>query len=86
VHGHDERLFDVGADPGEWEDLLGTPRLAEIERELRDAIRRRFDAERLAAEGAASIHRRELIARAMTRNRTHWDHQPFFDARRQYVR
>jgi choline-sulfatase len=86
VHGHDERLFDVEADPGEWSDLLGTAELAGVERELREAIHARFDAERLAAEGAASIHRRELIARAMTRNATHWDYQPFFDARRQYVR
>jgi choline-sulfatase len=86
VHGHDERLFDVAADPGEWVDLLGTPGLADVERELREAILERFDAERLAAEGAASIHRRELIARAMARNGTSWDHQPFFDARRQYVR
>jgi choline-sulfatase len=86
VHGHDERLFDVEADPGEWSDLLGTAELAGVERELREAIHARFDAERLAAQGAASIHRRELIARAMTRNATHWDYQPFFDARRQYVR
>jgi choline-sulfatase len=86
VHGHDERLFDLEADPGEWHDLLGSPELAEVERELRDAVHARFDAARLAAEGAASIHRRELIARAMARNGTHWDHQPFFDARRQYVR
>jgi choline-sulfatase len=86
VHGHDERLFDLEADPGEWHDLLGSPELADVERELRDAVHARFDAARLAAEGAASIHRRELIARAMARNGTHWDHQPFFDARRQYVR
>jgi choline-sulfatase len=86
VHGHDERLFDVEADPGEWDDLLGAPELADIERELREKIHARFDAERLAAQGAASIHRRELIARAMARNGTHWDHQPFVDARRQYVR
>jgi hypothetical protein len=32
------------------------------------------------------VRRRELIARAMARNDTHWDHQPMFDARRQYVR
>jgi choline-sulfatase len=86
VHGHDERLFDVEADPGEWHDLVGRPGLADVERELRSAILQRFDVERLAAEGAASIHRRELIARAMARNGTHWDHQPFVDARRQYVR
>jgi choline-sulfatase len=86
VHGHDERLFDVASDPGEWDDLLGRPELAEVERELRDAVHAQFDAERLAEQGAASVRRRELIARAMTRNGTHWDYQPYVDATRQYVR
>jgi len=86
VHGHDTRLFDLEADPGEWEDLSGRPETRVVEDELRAAIHARFDAERLAAEGAASIHRRELIARAMQRNGTHWDYQPEFDATRQYVR
>jgi choline-sulfatase len=86
VHGHDERLFDVEADPGEWNDLLGRPELEPVAASLRAAIRDRFDAERLAREGEASIRRRELIARAMARNGTRWDHQPAFDATRQYVR
>jgi choline-sulfatase len=82
VHGHDSRLFDVEADPGEWQPLD----LPEVEEELRAAILARFDPERLAAEGLASVARRELIARAMQRNGTQWDYQPVFDARRQYVR
>jgi choline-sulfatase len=86
VHGHDERLFDLVNDPGEWDDLLGRPEVAEVERELRWAIHARFDAERLAAEGAESVPRRDLIARAMARNGTRWDYQPFVDATRQYVR
>jgi choline-sulfatase len=86
VHGHDERLFDVDADPGEWEDLSGRPDLRATADELRTAILARFDPARIAAEGAASVRRREPIARAMQRNGTHWDHQPFVDATRQYVR
>jgi choline-sulfatase len=86
VHGHEERLFDVAADPGEWHDLLGRPELAPVADELRAALRTRFDIDRLAEEGPASVRRRELIARAMTRNGTRWDFQPFFDATRQYVR
>jgi choline-sulfatase len=86
VHGHDERLFDLDADPGEWDDLLGRPEVAEIEQELRGAIHAQFDVERLAEIGPASVARRELIARAMARNGTHWDYQPFVDATTQYVR
>lgn len=82
VHGHDSRLFDVEADPGEWEPLD----LPEVEAELRAEILARFDPQRIAADGAESVRRRELIARAMQRNGTQWDYQPEFDARRQYVR
>jgi choline-sulfatase len=82
VHGHDERLFDVEADPGEWAPLD----LPEVADELRAAILARFDPERIAADGAASVARRELVARAMQRNGTHWDYAPFFDAAKQYVR
>jgi choline-sulfatase len=86
VVGHDTRLFDLEADPGEWTDLAGRPEVAAIQAELHAAIHARFDAEALAAAGAESVPRRALIARAMQANDTHWDHQPFFDARRQYVR
>jgi hypothetical protein len=32
------------------------------------------------------VARRDLVRRAMERNGTSWDDQPFVDARRQYVR
>jgi choline-sulfatase len=86
VHGKDERLFDVVADPGEWDDLSGNPELRTVAGELRAAILARFDPDAIEATGRASVRRRELIARAMQRNGTHWDHQPYFDATRQYVR
>ncbi len=86
VHGHDERLFDLGADPGEWTDLIGRPEVRAVEDEPRAAILERFDPAWIAADGAASVARRELIARAMQRNGTRWDYAPFFDATRQYAR
>ncbi len=42
VHGHDERLFDLEADPGEWEDVAGED---QVRAELRAAILERFDPE-----------------------------------------
>ena len=40
----------------------------------------------IAAAGAASVARRDLVRRAMEHNGTSWDYQPFVDARQQYVR
>jgi choline-sulfatase len=84
VHGHGSQLFDVGADPNEWENLAGQG-LAE-EEDLRAAILAQFDPDAIAAEGADSVRRRELIRDAMALNGTRWDHAPVFDATTQYVR
>jgi choline-sulfatase len=86
IHGYDCQLFDLAVDPGEWHNLAGQPALQAIEDEFRGLILAQFDPERIAAEGAASIRRREVIKVAMQRNDTHWDYTPVFDATRQYVR
>jgi arylsulfatase A-like enzyme len=39
-----------------------------------------------AADGAASVRRRELVRRALEANGTSWDFEPVYDASRQYVR
>ena len=86
VHGHDEQLFDLDADPGEWENLVGRPETAAVESELRAAILARFDPDAIAADGAASVRRRDLVRRALERNGTSWDYAPVVDAAAQYVR
>jgi choline-sulfatase len=86
VHGHDGQFFDLERDPGEWENLAGRPEVADVESELRMAILAQFDPEAIAAAGAASVRRRELVRRALERNGTSWDYEPAFDASRQYVR
>jgi choline-sulfatase len=82
VHGHDEQLFDLEADPGEWTNLAAT----HDTEELRSLILDRFDPDAIARDGAASVRRRELIARAMAMTDTRWDWSPVFDATKQYVR
>ena len=84
VHGHDEQLFDLDADPGEWTNLAGAE--PDVAGALRAAILTRFDPEAIARSGEESVRRRDLIARAMTITGTRWDHQPVFDATKQYVR
>ena len=86
VHGHDRRLFDLDADPGEWTDLSDDPDHASVVADLHTVLIARFDPEALAELGAASIAPRVIVAEAMRRNDTHWDHHPMFDATRQYVR
>jgi choline-sulfatase len=86
VHGHERRLFDVASDPGEWTDLAGEETTREIEEGLLHEILERFDPDRIAADGAASVRRREVIRDAMARTGTSWDYTPFFDATKQYVR
>jgi choline-sulfatase len=84
VHGHGSQLFDLDADPGEGTNLAGTGRPEEDE--LRRLILSEFDPDLIAADGADSVRRRELIRRAMALNGTRWDHAPVFDATTQYVR
>ena len=86
VHGHGSQLFDLQADPSEWENLAGRPEVGDVEAELHAAILRQFDPDLIAAAGAASVERRELIREAMARNGTRWDYSPVFDATTQYVR
>jgi choline-sulfatase len=86
VHGHDRQLFDLDADPGEWTNLAGRDDLREVERGLEALILERFDPDRIAADGAASVRRRELIRRAIERNGTRWDYEPIADVTTRYVR
>ena len=48
VHGHDTRLFDLAADPGEWKDLAAQRHDASCA----PLILERFDPDAIAADGA----------------------------------
>ncbi len=86
IHGYDTQLFDLEADLGEWNNLAGQPELQLVEQRLRELILERFDPERIAADGAASVRKRLVVRQALQRNDIHWDYFPYFDATRQYVR
>ena len=75
-------IFAVDADPHEWMNLAGEHDTSEV----RALILEQFDPDAIARHGAASVRRRDLIARAMARTTTRWDYSPFFDATKQYVR
>jgi choline-sulfatase len=78
--GQDVQLFDLEADPDEWNNLAGNPDYAEVQQELTRAIEERFDFDAIEADLRRSIAARRLIRRAMQTNGTLWDYQPIFDA------
>jgi len=86
IHGFDPQLFDLEADPGEWNNLAGDPEMSDVEQKLRSLILNRFDPDAIAQAVAGSIHRREIIKKAMICTSTHWDYSPYFDATTRYVR
>lgn len=86
THGEDSQLFDLEADPEEWNNLVGHPDYQAIEEELRSRILEQFDPDAIEQDVRASLLKRRLIRQAMKINDTHWDHLPYFDATQQYVR
>jgi choline-sulfatase len=81
------RLFDMVADPREWNNLSGAPEWAATERELKDLIFQAFDVERIDREIDLSVQRRMLIRNSFAvTGPPRWSHQPYFNAEEQYWR
>ncbi|MDP6040410.1 MAG: choline-sulfatase [Candidatus Latescibacteria bacterium] len=79
IHGYDPQLFDLDADPGEWNNLSGQPDHAEIETYLRSRILNTYDPDAIADANLDSLYRRKSISQAMQTNGTSWAHDPGFD-------
>lgn len=82
IHGHDEQLFDLAADPGEWHNLVDDPAYGDVKHELRARILAQFDPDAIDREIEESIRRRQLVREAMNVTGTRWDVSPPFDGRR----
>ena len=82
VHGRDEQLFDLEADPGEWRNLAGDAAHAEVKAKLRAAILDQFDPDAIEREVAAGLERRRLIRSAMRQTGERWDAQIRLDGTR----
>ena len=77
IHENEDQLFDLEADPGEWNSLIGDTASQDVARRMRQQILDRFDPENLE-----SLYRRAHIRDAMKANGTYWNHFPKFNARR----
>jgi choline-sulfatase len=81
VHRHDEQLFDLQADPGEWHNLASDPAYEAVCAKLLAAILAQFDPDEIDRHVQASIRRRQLAREAMNLTKTRWDVSPQFDGR-----
>jgi choline-sulfatase len=86
IRNEEGQLFDLEADPGEWNNLCGDPEHAVVEAELRAYILATFDPDAVERELQVSLERRALIRQANLANDLHWDYFPYFDATQQYCR
>jgi choline-sulfatase len=77
VQGHDRQLFDLEADPGEWNDL--SERREVIADDLRSEILDAFDPAEIKDEVNRSIRRRVLAHESMQASGTDWAYEPRFD-------
>ena len=81
IHGYEPQLFDLAADPGEWQNLANAPDHQQIAAALCGAILGEFDPVTMATQTLASLSRRALIRDTMKRHDQTWTHFPHFDAR-----
>ncbi|RBP17744.1 choline-sulfatase [Roseiarcus fermentans] len=82
-----DQLYDLGADPGERDNLAAASAHAKTVAAFREEVSRRWRLDALDAEVRASQRRRRLVDAALATGAVRaWDFQPFRDASRAYIR
>jgi choline-sulfatase len=85
--GDPDQLYDIGADPHELADLAADPAHADASAALRAEADERWDLAALRERVLESQARRRVVSAALAMGTyTPWDHQPYVDASRQWVR
>ncbi len=86
-HGSDPQLFNLVDDPDEWNNLAGTPDVAQIEHDMNFLITGgRFDLEFIAKDVWDRLAQKNVVTAAMAQNGTTWDYEVKQDAALKYVR
>ncbi len=85
--GDPDLLYDVAADPHELADLTADPAHSSAHAKLRADADERWDLDALQARVLQSQAERRVVSAALaTGTYAPWDHQPYVDASRQWVR
>ena len=80
-------MFDLNKDPQELNNVADDPTYAETAADLKREVDTRWDCERLERDILQSQKRRLFVQQALLKGKwTGWDHQPYVDATRAYVR
>ncbi len=80
-------LFDLSKDPQELSNVANDPAYANAAAQLKREIDEHWDYERLEQDVVKSQKRRLFVQKSLLKGIwTGWDHQPFVDATRAYVR
>ncbi len=80
-------MFDLKNDPQELKNVAEDPNYADIAADLRREVGLRWNEEQLERDILQSQKRRLFVQQALLKGTwTGWDHQPFVDATRAYVR
>ena len=82
IHGHEDQLFDLEADPGEWNNLAANSDYGELRAELRKLILDQFDPDAIHRDLEAGLKRRRLVRKAMNITETKWDVSPQFNGQK----
>ena len=75
-HGHGVQLFDLAQDPGEWNNLAGRAKYAEIEKQLKDLILKQFDPDWIEKDLRESLAKRLFLMDAMAGTGIDWKYEP----------
>ena len=80
-------MFDLKKDPQELHNVAEDPAYADTASDLQREVDNRWDYDRLERDILQSQKRRLFVQQALLKGKwTGWDHQPFVDATRAYVR
>ena len=86
-HRSAPQLFNLEADPGEWNNRAGDPAVAAIEAELNAIVTKgRFDLDFIEKDVWARLAQKQVVNQAMAINGTAWDYEVNANAAQQYVR
>jgi len=72
VHGYDDQLFDLEKDPGEWKNLSNNIEYAKIKKELKQAVLKQFNPDKIRADVIQSVKERKLVQQALNRAGIDW--------------